>query len=33
VLDWEKTLMFQGFKFKNPQESTRCGCGHSFTVA
>ena len=32
VLDWEKTLMFQGFKFKNPNESTRCGCGHSFTV-
>jgi iron-sulfur cluster assembly protein len=32
VLDWEKTLMFQGFKFKNPQEATRCGCGHSFTV-
>ena len=33
VLDFEKTLMFQGFKFKNPQEATRCGCGHSFTVA
>ena len=32
ILDWEKTLMFQGFKFKNPQEATRCGCGHSFTV-
>jgi iron-sulfur cluster assembly protein len=32
VLDWEKTLMFQGFKFVNPQEATRCGCGHSFTV-
>jgi iron-sulfur cluster assembly protein len=32
ILDWEKTLMFQGFKFKNPQEVTRCGCGHSFTV-
>jgi iron-sulfur cluster assembly protein len=33
VLDWEKTLMSSGFKFKNPQEATRCGCGHSFTVA
>jgi iron-sulfur cluster assembly protein len=33
VLDWEKTLMFQGFKFRNPHEVTRCGCGHSFTVA
>ena len=32
VLDWEKTVMFQGFKFKNPQEASRCGCGHSFTV-
>ena len=33
VLDWEKTMMFQGFKFKNPQEAPSCGCGHSFTVA
>jgi iron-sulfur cluster assembly protein len=32
MLDWEQTLMFQGFKFKNPQEKTSCGCGHSFTV-
>lgn len=32
VLDWEKTLMSQGFKFRNPHESTRCGCGSSFTV-
>jgi len=32
VLDWEKTLMFTGFKFKNPQEASRCGCGHSFQV-
>jgi iron-sulfur cluster assembly protein len=32
VLDYEHTLMFQGFRFKNPQEATRCGCGHSFTV-
>lgn len=32
VLDWEKTMMFQGFKFKNPQEASSCGCGHSFTV-
>jgi iron-sulfur cluster assembly protein len=32
MLDWEKTLMFQGFKFRNPQEASRCGCGHSFTV-
>ena len=32
VLDYEQTLMFQGFKFKNPNEATSCGCGHSFTV-
>ena len=31
-LDWEKTLMTQGFKFRNPQEKSNCGCGHSFTV-
>src|SRR5436190_8386211 len=28
ALDFEKTLVFQGFKFKNPQEASRCGCGH-----
>lgn len=33
VLDYEKTLMYRGFKFKNPQEASKCGCGHSFTVA
>lgn len=32
VLDYEQTLMFQGFKFRNPQEASTCGCGHSFTV-
>lgn len=32
VLDYEKTLMFQGFKFRNPNEAKSCGCGHSFTV-
>lgn len=32
VFDFEKTLMYQGFKFKNPNESSSCGCGHSFTV-
>jgi len=31
-LEWEQTLMKQGFKFVNPQEKTSCGCGHSFTV-
>jgi len=32
VLDWEQTLMYQGFKFRNPNEATNCGCGHSFSV-
>lgn len=32
VLDYEKTLMSQGFKFQNPQEKQGCGCGHSFSV-
>ena len=32
TLDYVKTMMFQGFKFLNPQEATSCGCGHSFTV-
>jgi len=32
TLDYEHTLMFQGFRFQNPQEATKCGCGHSFTV-
>lgn len=32
TLDWEQTLMRQGFKFLNPNEKTSCGCGNSFTV-
>lgn len=32
ALDYERTLMFQGFKFLNPQEAAKCGCGHSFTM-
>ena len=32
TLDWEQTLMQQGFKFLSPQEASACGCGHSFTV-
>ena len=32
LLDYEQTLMFQGFKFRNPQEASTCGCGHSFNV-
>jgi|SRR5579859_6695864 len=32
VLEWEQTLMHQGFKFANPNEKSGCGCGHSFSV-
>ncbi|MGH7271218.1 MAG: HesB/IscA family protein [Polyangiaceae bacterium] len=32
VLDWEQTLMHQGFKFGNPNEKSGCGCGSSFNV-
>lgn len=32
ILEWEKTLMYQGFKFVNPNEASKCGCGHSFAV-
>lgn len=32
VLDWEQTLMHQGFKFVNPNEKSGCGCGTSFSV-
>lgn len=32
TLDWEKTLMKQGFKFVNPNEKSSCGCGESFSV-
>lgn len=32
TLEWEQTLMRQGFKFLNPNEKSSCGCGQSFTV-
>ena len=32
LLDWEQTVMKQGFKFVNPHEKSSCGCGHSFNV-
>jgi iron-sulfur cluster assembly protein len=32
VLEWEQTLMHQGFKFANPNEKSGCGCGSSFSV-
>lgn len=32
TLEWQQTLMQQGFKFTNPNEKAGCGCGHSFSV-
>jgi iron-sulfur cluster assembly protein len=32
LLEWEQTLMRQGFKFVNPNEKSGCGCGSSFSV-
>lgn len=32
TLDWEYSLLKQGFKFINPNEKSTCGCGHSFSV-
>ena len=32
VLDYEVQLMQHGFKFKNPNEKSACGCGESFSV-
>jgi len=32
VLDYEVKLMEHGFKFRNPNEKSGCGCGESFTV-
>jgi iron-sulfur cluster assembly protein len=32
TLDFEKTLLKQGFVFINPQEKSKCGCGKSFSI-
>ncbi len=32
VLDYENTLMKQGFNFINPNASRSCGCGSSFSA-
>lgn len=31
-MDWEDTMFSTGFKFSNPNEKGRCGCGESFHV-
>jgi len=32
MLDYEETLMRQGFNFINPNSTRSCGCGTSFSV-
>ena len=32
TLDYEETLMRQGFVFQNPKATHSCGCGTSFTI-
>lgn len=32
TLSWESSLMRQGFVLLNPNEKSKCGCGHSFSV-
>lgn len=32
TLDWERSLVRQGFKFSNPNVHSYCGCGSSFNV-
>ncbi len=31
-LDYSREGLNEGFKFNNPNEAARCGCGESFTV-
>ena len=31
-LDYTKEGLSEGFRFENPNEKSRCGCGQSFTV-
>ena len=32
ILDWEESLIKQGFNFVNPNSSKSCGCGSSFSA-
>ncbi len=32
ILDYQETLMQQGFVFVNPQATKSCGCGTSFSA-
>ena len=32
-MDWSEDKFSSGFVFNNPNETARCGCGESFSVA
>lgn len=32
TVTWSRTMMKEGFDFENPNEASRCGCGHSFST-
>lgn len=32
MIDYDKSLMREGFVFRNPQAKTTCGCGTSFSM-
>ncbi len=32
TVDWQEDKFKSGFVFKNPNETSRCGCGESFSV-
>jgi len=32
TMDWEESDLHNGFKFVNPNEKGRCGCGESFHI-
>jgi iron-sulfur cluster assembly protein len=32
-IDYEESKLQSGFTFRNPNETARCGCGESFSVA
>ncbi|BAU48134.1 iron-sulfur cluster assembly protein [Sulfurifustis variabilis] len=31
-IDYEREGLSEGFKFRNPNEKARCGCGESFSI-
>lgn len=33
TMDWKEDKFKSGFIFHNPNETARCGCGESFTIA